>query len=279
MAIKERIAKLRELMERDGIDIYMVPTADFHNSEYVGEHFKARVFMSGFTGSAGTLVVTKDYAGLWTDGRYFLQAEQQLEGSGIELCRMFNPGVPTTTEFIEKNIPEGGVLGFDGRVVTFGEGKTLSEKLKNMPMAELILANGEPYGEKGRIEAVTGQINPATGSVQFRVSLPNPQKLLSNGNSGSIRIPKYYDNVLVLPESATYEQQGLVYVYKVEKDTANNAVIEVVDRVDNMVIIKEGVTKGETIVAEGVASMKPKTAVKPQPKSLDEIVNAIKPIF
>ena len=130
MAIKERIAKLRELMERDGIDIYMVPTADFHNSEYVGEHFKARVFMSGFTGSAGTLVVTKDYAGLWTDGRYFLQAEQQLEGSGIELCRMFNPGVPTTTEFIEKNIPEGGVLGFDGRVVTFGEGKTLSEKLK-----------------------------------------------------------------------------------------------------------------------------------------------------
>ena len=130
MAIKERIAKLRELMERDGIDIYMVPTADFHNSEYVGEHFKARVFMSGFTGSAGTLVVTKDYAGLWTDGRYFLQAEQQLEGSGIELCRMFNPGVPTTDEFIEKNIPEGGVLGFDGRVVTFGEGKTLSEKLK-----------------------------------------------------------------------------------------------------------------------------------------------------
>ena len=82
MAIKERIAKLRELMERDGIDIYMVPTADFHNSEYVGEHFKARVFMSGFTGSAGTLVVTKDYAGLWTDGRYFLQAEQQLKGSG-----------------------------------------------------------------------------------------------------------------------------------------------------------------------------------------------------
>lgn len=159
------------------------------------------------------------------------------------------------------------------------KGATLSEKLKNMPMAELILANGEPYSEKGRIEAVTGQINPATGSVQFRVSLPNPQKLLSNGNSGSIRIPKYYDNVLVLPESATYEQQGLVYVYKVEKDTANNAVIEVVDRVDNMVIIKEGVTKGETVVAEGVASMKPKTAVKPQPKSLDEIVNAIKPIF
>ena len=77
MEIKERVSKLRALMERDGIDVYMVPTADFHNSEYVGEHFKARAFMSGFTGSAGTLIVTKDFAGLWTDGRYFLQGEKQ----------------------------------------------------------------------------------------------------------------------------------------------------------------------------------------------------------
>ena len=83
----------------------MVPTADFHNSEYVGEHFKARVFMSGFTGSAGTLVVTKDYAGLWTDGRYFLQAEQQLEVL-VLIMSYVQPRVPTTTEFIEKNIPE-----------------------------------------------------------------------------------------------------------------------------------------------------------------------------
>jgi len=126
MAVKERIAKLRELMERDGIDIYMVPTADFHNSEYVGEHFKARVFMSGFTGSAGTLVVTKDYAGLWTDGRYFLQAEQQLEGSGIELCRMFNPGVPTTTEFIEKNL--GGDLEGTVIIVATSDDSSLMRK-------------------------------------------------------------------------------------------------------------------------------------------------------
>ena len=84
MEIKERVSKLRTLMERNGIDVYMVPTADFHNSEYVGEHFKARAFMSGFTGSAGTLIVTKDFAGLWTDGRYFLQGEKQLEGTGIK---------------------------------------------------------------------------------------------------------------------------------------------------------------------------------------------------
>ena len=130
MEVKERVAKLRELMEKNGIDVYMIPTADFHNSEYVGEHFKARAFMSGFTGSAGTLVVTKDFAGLWTDGRYFLQGEQQLQGTGIELQRMREPGVPTIAEFIVANTPENGVLGFDGRVVTFGEGKDLATKLK-----------------------------------------------------------------------------------------------------------------------------------------------------
>ena len=130
MEVKERVAKLRELMEKNGIDVYMIPTADFHNSEYVGEHFKARAFMSGFTGSAGTLVVTKDFAGLWTDGRYFLQGEQQLQGTGIELQRMREPGVPTIAEFIVANTPENGVLGFDGRVVTFGEGKDLATRLK-----------------------------------------------------------------------------------------------------------------------------------------------------
>ncbi|RCU43014.1 efflux RND transporter periplasmic adaptor subunit [Chryseobacterium lacus] len=158
-------------------------------------------------------------------------------------------------------------------------GATMSEKLKNMPMVELLLANGDVYSEKGRIEAVTGQIDPATGSIQFRVSFPNPQKLLSNGNSGTVRIPIAYDNVLVLPESATYEQQGLVYIYKVEQDTARSAVISVEDRVNNMVVIKEGVAKGEIVVAEGVGTLKPGMPVKSQPKKFDDIINAIQPVF
>lgn len=128
--IKTRLNKLRKLMEEKNIDIYMVPTADFHNSEYVGEYFEAREYLSGFSGSAGTLLVTKDHAGLWTDGRYFLQAESQLVGSGIELYKMGEPNVPTVAEFIERNIPEKGVLGFDGRVVPFGQGKLLANKIK-----------------------------------------------------------------------------------------------------------------------------------------------------
>ena len=94
MKVNERIAALRELMEEKGIDIYIVPTADFHQSEYVGEYFKARKYITGFSGSAGTAVITKEEAKLWTDGRYFIQAAKQLEGSAVELMKMGEPEVP-----------------------------------------------------------------------------------------------------------------------------------------------------------------------------------------
>ena len=158
-------------------------------------------------------------------------------------------------------------------------GATVPEKLKNMPPVELLLANGDVYDEKGYVKAVTGQIDAETGSIQFRVSFPNPKKLLSNGNSGTVRIPISYDNALVIPESATYEQQGLVYVYKVKQDTAKSAVINIIDRVNNMVIVKDGAEKGEVVVAEGVGTLKSGTPVKSQPKKFDDLINAIKPIF
>ena len=125
MNVPERISALRALMEERGYDAYMVPTDDNHQSEYVGEHFKARAFITGFTGSAGTAVITKDAAGLWTDGRYFIQAEQQLSGSGVKLFKMGEPDVPTVEDFIADVLPEGGTLGFDGRVVAMGEGQAL----------------------------------------------------------------------------------------------------------------------------------------------------------
>lgn len=127
MNIPERISALRTLMEERGYDVYMVPTDDFHQSEYVGDHFKVREYITGFTGSAGTAVFTKDEAGLWTDGRYFLQADQQLAGTGVKLYKMGEPGVPTVEEFIASALPEGGTLGFDGRVVAIEEGAALEE--------------------------------------------------------------------------------------------------------------------------------------------------------
>ncbi|GAB0157943.1 efflux RND transporter periplasmic adaptor subunit [Chryseobacterium sp. Alg-005] len=158
-------------------------------------------------------------------------------------------------------------------------GASVPEKIKNLPMVELQLANGSLYPEKGRIEAITGQIDPTTGTIQFRVGFSNAQKLLSNGNSGTIRFPQRYDNVLVVPESATYEQQGIVYVYKVEKDTAKNVVVDVIERIDNMALIKSGVNKGETIIAAGIGGLKPGTAVIKKPVKMDSLIQSIKPKF
>ena len=115
--VVKRIEALRSEMERRKIDIYVVPTSDFHESEYVGEYFKARKFITGFTGSAGTAVITRTEAGLWTDGRYFIQAERQLEGSGITLYKSGEEGVPSVDAFLKDKLPEGGCIGFDGRVV------------------------------------------------------------------------------------------------------------------------------------------------------------------
>lgn len=123
MNVAKRVQKLRSLMAEKGIDAYVVPTADFHQSEYVGEHFKARKFITGFSGSYGTAVITMDDGGLWTDGRYFFQAENELKGSGIHLMKMFVGDTPSIPEYLLANLPEGGAVAFDGRVLSVDEGK------------------------------------------------------------------------------------------------------------------------------------------------------------
>ena len=129
MTVKERITALRERMKEKKIDAYLVPTDDFHASEYVGEYFKCRKYITGFTGSAGTAVIMQDMAGLWTDGRYFIQAAAQLEGTGVDLFKMGEPGVPTIHQFLEEKSGEGMCLGFDGRTISAKEAAELSEAL------------------------------------------------------------------------------------------------------------------------------------------------------
>lgn len=128
--ISDRISALRKEMAKEEIDIYIVPSMDFHHSEYVGEYFKTRQFMTGFTGSAGTAVFTADDAGLWTDGRYFIQAEEQLGGSGIRLYRMGEADCISICEFIEQNLPEGGTAGFDGRTFSVREGQKFESAVR-----------------------------------------------------------------------------------------------------------------------------------------------------
>lgn len=121
--VSERISVLRKQMKTAGISVYIVPTSDFHDSEYVSPYFEVRKFLSGFTGSAGTLVVSGSEAALFTDGRYFIQAENQLKDSGIILMKSGEPNVPTVREYVKKILPSGGNVGFDGRIMTAESGK------------------------------------------------------------------------------------------------------------------------------------------------------------
>ncbi|WP_018592810.1 aminopeptidase P family protein [Terrisporobacter glycolicus] len=127
--INDRISKLRSVMKEKGIFAYIIPSADYHQSEYVGEFFKGRQFISGFTGSAGTVVITPEKAILWTDGRYFLQAEKELSTSCVELYKMGEENVPTTFEYIENEVPEDSKIGFDGRAISAAMGAGLETSL------------------------------------------------------------------------------------------------------------------------------------------------------
>lgn len=128
--MREELVRLRRRMQEEQVDACLIMTDDFHGSEYVGDYFKSREYISGFTGSAGTLLVMKDTAGLWTDGRYFLQAEAQLSGSGITLYRSGQPGVPSVKEFLRKEMQPGETLCFDGRCVMASAARELREILE-----------------------------------------------------------------------------------------------------------------------------------------------------
>ena len=130
MTVTERITALRKQMKEKGIDAYLVPTDDFHGSEYVGDYFKCRKYITGFTGSAGTAVIMQDMAGLWTDGRYFVQAAVQLQGTSVKMMKMGQEGVPSVAGYLEAEVPENGCLGFDGRVVNALTGIDLEKRLK-----------------------------------------------------------------------------------------------------------------------------------------------------
>lgn len=123
----ERLLSLRNQMKEAGVHCMVIPTSDYHNSEYVSDFFMARKYFSGFTGSAGTLVVTPDEAALFTDGRYFIQAAKELKDSGITLMKMGEPEVPTMTEYVDQKLQQGWTLCFDGRVLTSSKGSELEE--------------------------------------------------------------------------------------------------------------------------------------------------------
>jgi len=160
------------------------------------------------------------------------------------------------------------------------EGSDIEEKIENLPKVQLILANGNLYEQEGTIETINSQVNAQTGSISFRAIFDNPSRILTNGNSGKIQIPKVYTDALVVPKESTYEQQGSTYVYKVGKDsTAVSSKIETIAEVENLFVVSSGVEKGDVIVAKGANKLRGDSKIKPQEMPFDSIAKPIEKVF
>jgi membrane fusion protein (multidrug efflux system) len=160
------------------------------------------------------------------------------------------------------------------------EGKDIDEKIKKLPKVQLILANGSLYEEEGTIETINSQVNSNTGSISFRAVFDNPSRLLTNGNSGKIKVPKVYTDAVVVPQEATYEQQGSFYVYKVGEDgMATSTKIEKIAEVGNLYVITSGLQKGDKIVAKGANKLRGNSKINPKEMPFDSIAKPIEKVF
>ncbi len=157
MTTNEKIAKIRERMEENHIDALIVPSADPHMSEYFSDHWKTRAWLSGFTGSAGTFVITKSVAGLWTDGRYYVQAERQLAGSEGVLFKMNEPETPKVPEYLAKELPENAVVGINGALFSASYIQEMQKAFakKNIQIDNQIDYANDLWGEERPAESAT----------------------------------------------------------------------------------------------------------------------------
>ena len=160
------------------------------------------------------------------------------------------------------------------------EGKTKAERIKNSPDLTLILANGKEYSEKGRIQTSTGQINQNTGTIQIRAAFKNPKEILTNGNSGKIRFPIEYKDAIVVPQTATFEQQGNVMIFKLGEDNkVETAIIKVKGTVDNLYVVESGLDVSDKIIVSGVGKLRNGMAISPQETSFEDAITPIATLF
>jgi len=160
------------------------------------------------------------------------------------------------------------------------EGKNLKEKLANYPDVNLILANGNTYSEKGSIQTSSGQVSQNTGTVSLRAVFNNPNQLLTNGNSGKIQIPTVYENAMVVPQGATFEQQGNIMIFKLgENNKVASTLLKIKANIDNLYVVESGLDLKDQIVVSGVGKLRNDMVITPKEVSFDSITKPIKPLF
>ncbi len=263
-AAQVEVEKLKPLVEKNIISAVQLETAKANLAQ-------AKAAYSSIAANIGYATVTSPVDG-------YVGAIPYREGS---LVSATSPNPLTTVASIDKMyaffaMNETEYLNF----IQKAEGKSLQDKINNFPKVNLLLANGETYEEKGTIETVTGQIDPNTGTVSFRATFSNPNMLLANGSSGTLEIPTHYQNAVIVPQAATFEQQGQTYVYTVgENNTVLATLINVKDKTDNLFIVDSGIKQGDLIVMKGIGKLRNNTPIQPQEVAFDSIVKPLKPLF
>ncbi len=164
------------------------------------------------------------------------------------------------------------------RLIRENKQEGLNSMTRNLPSVQLLLADGSVYGHEGKIETISGSVDPASGTVRFRATFPNPGGLLRNGSSGIIRLAKKLENVLVVPTLSTFEQQGKTFVYLVTNDSVHARNIEVMAETNGYTVL-EGLSEGAQILAKGVGKIRPGSRIDPQPTSIDSIVQSFEQVF
>ena len=173
-------------------------------------------------------------------------------------------------------VTEGQYLNY----MQSAEGATKEEKLSNLPRVQLVLSNGKVYEHDGTIEAVISQVNAQTGTIQIRAVFDNPARLLNDGNSGSIRVPRVYEDVMVVPKTATYDQQGTTYVFRVDTaGTVTAAPLDITTEVGNLFVIASGLRPGDRIVASGQGQLAAGTKIEPVETPFDSIARPVPTVF
>ncbi|OIQ17738.1 efflux RND transporter periplasmic adaptor subunit [Lacinutrix sp. MedPE-SW] len=160
------------------------------------------------------------------------------------------------------------------------EGQNKAERIKNSPDLTLVLANGKEYSEKGRIQTSTGQINQSTGTIQIRAAFDNPNEILTNGNSGKIKFPIEYKDAIVVPQTATFEQQGNIMIFKLgENNKVETSILKVKGTVDNLYVVESGVAPNDKIVVSGIGKLRSGMAIAPQETSFEEAIKPVATLF
>ena len=160
------------------------------------------------------------------------------------------------------------------------KGQNKAERIKNAPDLTLILANGKEYSEKGRIQTSTGQINQNTGTIQIRAAFDNPNEILTNGNSGKIRFPIEYKDAIVVPQTATFEQQGNIMIFKLGEDNkVVTSILKVQGRVDNLYVVESGVDANDKIIISGIGKLRTDMVISPQDTSFEEAIKPVATLF